>query len=118
MLNVKYVIYRNNGDILYSQQIKMDGGSAILCRDEEDVYPILSEITTFDIERFYPNEMKDLINELLKLKRTLTREFELDYVEDIINICQKCQKRNKGEVVFNPFTDKVKIGIKQNKKEA
>lgn len=114
MFSVRYVIYDDDGNIFYSQELKQEGSSAILCRyDEEDIYPILSEITTFDIERFYSTEMDSLIQELLKLKRTLTKDFEVIYVNEIISLCQKCKERNKGQVVFNPFTDIIKIGSKE-----
>ena len=109
MLSVRYVIYRDNGDVLYSHEIKMDGGSAIVCRDEESIYPILSEITTVDIERFYPNEMDSLINELNELKRVLTKEFQLEYVEEIIGLCKKCRNKNEGQIVFDPFVDRIKF---------
>ena len=97
------------GGILYSQEIRQDGSDLILCRDEEDVYPILSEITTFDIERYFPDEMSDLIQELSKLKQNMTEESEKSYVDEIVGLCQKCQKRNEGQIAFNPFTSSFKF---------
>jgi hypothetical protein len=48
MISVKYLVDGENNNLLYSQEIKKYGGDSILCRDEEEIYPILSEITTFD----------------------------------------------------------------------
>lgn len=106
MLSVKYTIYRDDNSVLYSQRIKMDGGSQILCRyDEADIYPMLGEVTTWDAETFFFSDMDGLITELLNVRETLTKPFDIEYLDDIVRLCQKCKANKKGQIVFNPLVD-------------
>ena len=110
MISVKYSIYSDEGLLLYSQEIKKHGSAALFLNKDEEEYPILSEITAFDIEVFFSEEMNDLIEELNYLKKSLKDKSDIVYLEEIIRLCQKCQDNNVGEIKFNPFTNLVKIG--------
>lgn len=113
MIAVKYLLYGENDNLLYSQEIKKYGGDSILCRDEEEIYPILSEITTFDIETFFPEDINYLVEDLNKLKNNLKVESERNYVDEIIELCEKCLNNNQGHIIFNPFVDIVRIASKE-----
>lgn len=114
---VRYLIYGENNKLLYYQEIKKYGGDAILCQDDLDVYPMLSEITTWDIERFLPEHMDNLIFDLKKLKKSLVEKHEVSYIDDLIHMCERCQDNNEGWITVDPFGDLVKIGTKETKQE-
>lgn len=114
MISIKYLVYTNKTNLLYSQEIKKYGGDSLLCRDEEDIYPILSEITTFDIERFLPEDMDDLIHDLRKLKQNLNKKNDISYINDIIKLCEKCRDSNDGYIIFNPFVDRLELAKSNN----
>ena len=106
---MRYELYddKKKAFLLYSQEIKKHGGDAILCMyDEPDTYPTLSEITTWDIETFLPEQMEAMIQDLNKLKTNLSDKSERDYVDEIIGLCMKCRDNNAGYIIINPFVDR------------
>lgn len=113
MISVKYSICSDEGKLLYSQDIRKHGSAAIFLNNDEDEYPILSEITAFDIEVFFAEDMNNLIGELIKLQKSLIEESDIEYMDEIIALCRKCQKSNAGEIKFNPFLEIVRIGSKE-----
>ena len=114
MISVRHVVYNKDGKVSNSLELRQYDSDLILVRDdEEDIYPILSEITTFDIERYYPEHMDSLIKELTTLKKTLAKKSQKDYIDEVISLCQRCLDRNEGEIVFNPFTNIIRIGSKE-----
>lgn len=110
MISIKYLVSDKKGSITHCSEVIKNGNESFLWQDDEDKYPILSEVTTFDIETFFPEEMNDLIQELINVKKELKDEENVNHINKIIGLCQKCQERNEGQIVFNPFTNLVKIG--------
>ena len=114
MISIKYLISDKKGGIAYCSEVIKNGNESFLWQDDEEKYPMLSEVTTFDIETFFPEEMKELVQELTAVKKTLKDKLEILHIEEIISLCKKCQDKNEGQIVFNPFTNLVKIGEKQS----
>ena len=112
MISIKYLISDKKGGIAHCSEVIKNGNESFLWQDDEQEYPILSEVTTIDIETFFPGDMEDLIQELLKVKKHLNDKSELHHIEEIISLCKICKKRNEGQIVFNPFTNLVRIGKK------
>lgn len=110
MIGIKYLVGDKKGGILHCSEVIKHGNESFLWQDDEHEYPMLSEVTTFDIETFFPKEMANLIQELLDVKKSLKDESEIHHIEEIISLCKKCRERNEGQIIFNPFTNLVKIG--------
>lgn len=111
MISVKYSIYGNEGRVLYSQDIRKYGSAAIFFQTQEDAdnYPTLSEITAVDIERFFPEDMSQIIQELTKLQSSLISDDDKSYIDEIIRLCKRCRDSDKGQIIFNPFLERVKF---------
>lgn len=110
MISIKYLVGDKKGGIAHCSEIIKNGNESFLWQDNADKYPMLSEVTTFDIETFFPEEMDSLIQELISVKKSLQDELEIHHIDEIIILCENCKAENKGQIVFNPFTNTVKIG--------
>ena len=111
MISIKYLIGDKKDGIKYCSEVIKKGNESFLWQDDENRYPMLSEVTTFDIETFFPEEMHDLIQELISVRKSLKDKSEIHHIEEIISLCKICQERNEGQITFNPFTNLVKIAI-------
>lgn len=69
----------------------------------------MSEITEVDIERFFSNEMDGLIAELQSVLSTLDSAPQIKHVNEIINICEQCKKLPDSQLIFDPFSERLKL---------
>lgn len=108
MINVKWVLYSKSGNVIKSEGFKQNGNEIYLCQDRNE-YQLLNEITEVDIERFFPEQMDDLINELTNVKSSLVNAQEIKHLDEILYLCQKCRDHIGSQIIFNPFYDVIKL---------
>jgi hypothetical protein len=108
MINVKWVLYSKSGNVIKSEEIKQKGNEMYLCQDGNE-YQLLNEITEVDIERFFPEQMDDLINELTDVKSSLVNTQEIKHLDEILYLCRKCRNCVGSQIIFNPFYDVIKL---------
>jgi uncharacterized membrane protein YheB (UPF0754 family) len=108
MISLKWVLYSKSGDVLKSEEVKKNGNEMYLCQDKDE-YQLLNEITEVDIERFFPEHMNDLMDELINVKLSLTDEQEINHLDEILRLCSMCRDCIGSQVIFNPFSDIVEL---------
>ena len=109
MFKIVYAVSDGQGGYLYRHEVMQYGNDMYLMVEGEDIeslYPVLCEVTNYDIERYFPNEMDGLIYDLTRLERSLTDKFKKTHVQEVIGLCQQCRDRNEGQIIFDPFTSR------------
>ena len=106
MFKIVYAVSDGKGSYLYRHEVMQYGNDMYLMVEGEDVENLylLCEVTNYDIERYFPDEMDELICDLTRLKTGLTNKSEKIHVQEVIGLCQQCRDRNEGQIIFNPFT--------------
>jgi hypothetical protein len=116
MISVKWVSYSKNGEVLKNEEVKQNGNEVYLCQDRDE-YKLLNEITEVDIERFFPEDMDDLMHELINVKLSLIDEQEINHLDEILRLCNMCKNCVGSQIIFNPFLDIVKLAAVSNVEE-
>ncbi|MGD1843406.1 MAG: hypothetical protein ACFB0B_21315 [Thermonemataceae bacterium] len=73
-----------------------------LCPDNEQEFPLLSEVAPFDIDVFGHDQMEELIRDLKHLITKIPSEHH-DHVMDIIKLAKECRQDSNKVLMFNPF---------------
>jgi len=109
MISIK-LIEASDGKSVTLSESKLHGNEVLLCRDDEVNFPILSEVTEVDIERYFPSEMDGLIMELESVCIAITDDDIMKgHILEIVTMCRKCKSTSEGQIVMDPFTEKFKL---------
>jgi hypothetical protein len=106
MINVK-LIDVENGESIILQESMLEGNECFIFQDDEEMFPHLSEITEVDIERYFSSEMEPLISELDLLVSLTNGELEKKHLSEIKIMCKRCAELQNGQIVFDPFVDRL-----------
>ena len=107
MINIKLIDVAD-GKAALLQEIALEGNESLICQEDEEKFPHLCEITEVDIERFFPHEMESLIKELESLMVLAVIQSEQAHLSEVIDMCIKCSSLKNGQIVFDPFVDRLK----------
>jgi hypothetical protein len=102
MLQIQHVNIEENKKFLISKSWEHNNYS-YLCQENEDDFPLLSQICPCYPLEYGKIDMAQLINELGKVKITVETNDELVHIEQIILMCLECCKNKNSVIIFNPF---------------
>jgi hypothetical protein len=107
MINVKLIDVEDSESVILQESMQ-EGNECLLCQEDEEKFPNLSNITEVDIERYFSNEMESLIVELDLLMALTDGEIEKEHLDEIKSMCKRCASLKNSQIVFNPFIDRLK----------
>ncbi len=107
MINIKLIDVADGKTVVLQESV-MEGNESLLCREDEEKFPNLCEITEVDIERFFAHEMESLIKDFESLIELAEVESEKEYLREVVDMCIKCSSLKNGQIVFDPFIDRLK----------
>jgi len=66
-------------------------------------YKILSELSIVDYDAFSKEDMKQLIMELEALKKDINNQENINHIDEIIELANKCINISDSYLIFTPF---------------
>jgi hypothetical protein len=87
------------------ERICEDTNGEYLIQHDYTKYKYLSQLSEFDYDVFSSEMMPDLIEDLLRLKRELTKREHMEHVSKIIELARRCQNMKVATLTFTPWGD-------------
>ncbi|WP_411342709.1 hypothetical protein ACE3MZ_13670 [Paenibacillus sp. WLX1005] len=83
--------------------VGQEGNAEYLPQDDEYVFKMLGDLATCAYDVFGSNDMKELLIELEQLKSRLFDFYQINHIEEIIQLAERCQTIEHSRLIFTPF---------------